>query len=125
MALNIASLNAPHKNLEWLALADRDYQVRETVERGITYHVEIVCELRKKHRDGTDLLGIWKSNLPIYSLPQVNEFPNLIHQCCTNYDPNQRAVLSPSGSVLFHITPEAINQMLQFQPTRPLVPLSM
>ena len=109
VALNIAPLNAPHKDLEWLALADRDYQMRETVELCNKYHIEIVCELKKKHRDGTDLLGIWKSHLPIYYLPQVNEFPDLIHQCCTNYDPNQRVVLSPSGSVLFHITPEAIN----------------
>jgi len=55
----------------------------------------------------------------------VNVFPDLIHQCCERYDPNQRAVLSPSGSVLFHVTPEAINQMLQFQSAKPLTPLSM
>jgi len=63
--------------------------------------------------------------MPIYYLPQVNVFPNFIHQCCENYDPNQRAVLAPSGTVLFHITPQAINHMLNFEPTKPLAPLSM
>jgi len=63
--------------------------------------------------------------MPIYYLPSVNVFPDLIHQCCANYDPSQRAVMSPSGNVLFYITPQSINEMLQFKPTQPLVPLSM
>lgn len=125
VALNIAPLNAPHKSLEWLALADRDYQMKETVEISNKYHIETVCELKRKHRSGTDDMCIWESNLPIYYLPQVNVFPDLIHQCCANYDPNQRAVLSPLGSVLFCIFPEAINQMLHFQSAKPLTPLSM
>ena len=125
VALNIAPLNAPHESLEWLPLADRDYQMMETMELSSKYHIEVFCEMRRKHKSGTDILGIWKSNMPVYYLPQVNAFHDLIHQCCENYDPNQRAVLAPSGSVLFHITPQAINQMLYFQTTKPLAPLSM
>lgn len=125
MALNIAPLNAPHKSLEWLPLADRDYQMMETVELSNKYHIEAFYEMRRKHKDGTDILGIWESYMPIYYLPQVNAFPDLIHQCCENYDPNQRAVLDASGSVLFHITPQAINQMLNFQTTKPSAPLSV
>ena len=112
MALSIAPLNAPHKSLEWLPLADRDYQMMETIELSSKYHIEVISEMKRKHRSGTDILGIWKSSMPVYYLPQVNVFPDLIHQCCENYDPNQRAVLAPSGSVLFHVTPQAINQML-------------
>ena len=63
--------------------------------------------------------------MPIYYLPSVNVFPDLIHQCCANYEPSQRAVMDPSGNVLFYITPQSINEMLQFKPTQPLVPLSM
>jgi len=63
--------------------------------------------------------------MPVYYLPQVNVFPDLIHQCCENYDPNQRAFLAPLGSLLFHVTPQAINQMLEFQTAKPLTPLSM
>jgi len=63
--------------------------------------------------------------MPIYYLPSVNVFPDLIHQCYVNYEPSQRAVMSPSGNVLFYITPQSINEMLQFKPTQPLVPLTM
>jgi len=125
VALNIAPLNAPHKSLEWLSLADRDYQMVEVIELSSRYHIPVISEIRAKHRSSTDILGIWESHLPVYFLPQVNVFPDLIHQCCQNYDPNQRAVLSPSGSVLFHITPKAMNQILQFQSAKPLAPLSM
>jgi len=93
VALNVAPLNDPHKSLEWLALADRDYQMVEVIEVSNQYHIEVVNELRAKHRNGTDILRIWDSHLPIFYLPQVNVFRDLIHQCCTNYDPNQRVVL--------------------------------
>jgi len=97
----------------------------ELIELASRYHIQVVTEIRARHRNGTDILRILESHLPIYYLPQVNVFPDLIHQCCSNYDPNQRVVLSPSGSVLFYITPKAINQMLHFQLAKPLTPLSM
>jgi len=125
VALNISPLNAPHKSLEWLPLANGDSQMMETVELCNKYHIETFCEMRKRHRNSADVLGIWESNMPIYYLPQVNVFPDFIHQCCENYDPNHKAVLAPSGTVFFHITPQAINQMLKFEPTKPLVSLSM
>lgn len=125
VALNITPLNAPHKSLEWLPLADRDYQMVELIELVNRYHIQVVTEIRARHRNGIDILRIWESHLPIYYLPQVNVFADLVHQCCSNYDPNQRDILSPSSSVLFYVTPEAINQMLHFQSTKPLTPLSM
>ena len=63
--------------------------------------------------------------MPIYYLPLVNVFTDLIHQCCANYEPSQREMMDPFGNILFHITPQSINAMLQFNPTQPLVPLSM
>ena len=33
--------------------------------------------------------------------------------------------MTPSGTVLFYITPESINEMLHFKPIQPLAPLSM
>jgi len=79
VALNIAPFNAPHKELEWLPLADRDYQMSEVIEVSNKYHISIINELRAKHINGTDILKIWDSHLPIYYLPQVNVFPDLIH----------------------------------------------
>jgi len=71
------------------------------------------------------MYGIWESNLPFYFLPSVNIFPEIIHLCDENNEPTQRAVKSPSGSILFHINPDSINQMLNFKQTQLLTPFSM
>jgi len=92
---------------------------------GVKPHLQDFCEIRSKFRNKTDPLRIWESNMPMYYLPSVNVFPDLIHHFCSNYDPVHRAVMSPAGEVLFYITPQSINEMLQFKPTRPLVPLSL
>ena len=63
--------------------------------------------------------------MPHYFLPSVNIFPEIIHLCAANYEPSQRVVKSPSGSILFHITPDSINQMLNFKQTQLLLPFSM
>ena len=89
------------------------------------FNIHMLNELKAQYLSGADTLGIWDSHIPIYNLPQVNVLPDLIKQCMSSYDPFQRVVLSPSGSVLFHITPEAINEMLHFHTTKPLTPLSV
>jgi len=61
----------------------------------------------------------------MYFLPLVHVFPDIIHHCCANYDPNQRAIISPSQIVLFPITVQSINEMLQFHSSHALTPLSM
>lgn len=123
MALNINPLNAPHKELEWLPLADRDFQIQDLV--GDINHLQALCEVRNSYLNKNDFYGIWESNLPMYYLPSVNVFPYIIRLCCDNYEPTQRVVKTPSGTILFYITPDAINQMLNFKPTQSLTPLSM
>lgn len=125
VALNVSPLNAPQRELEWQPLEDKDYQIGEEVLMSSKYHIHVLNELKAKYLSGTDILGIWDSFLPIFKLPQVNVFPDLIHQCFANYDPTQRVVLNASGSVLFYVTAEAINQMLHFQTAKKLNPLSM
>ena len=80
---------------------------------------------RDNYTNGSDSIGLWESNLPRYLLPSVHIFPEIIHYCHENYDPNQRVVLSPSQNILFPITAQSINEMLQFQPDQALTPLSM
>lgn len=123
VALNIAPLNAPHKELEALPLADRDHLIQDLV--GDRNHLQTFCQLRNSFLNNCDMYGILESNLPIYFLPSVNIFPEIIHLCAENYEPNQRAVKSPSGSIIFQITPDSINQMLNFKKTQLLIPLSM
>jgi hypothetical protein len=106
-------------------LADMDYQISEEMLMSSKFHIHLLNELKAKHETGTDVLGIWDSFLPIFKLPQVNQFPDLIHLCAECYDPTQRAVLDPSGSVVFYVTPEAIREMLCFKTEKKLVPLSL
>jgi len=89
------------------------------------YGLQAFCEIRNSYRSNTDVLGIWESNMPIYYLPSMNVLPDFIHLCCANYEPTQRAVMAPSGTILFYITPQSINEMLNFKPSRPLAPLTM
>ena len=125
VALNVAPLNAPQRELEWKALADLDYQISEERYMYSKYHIHLLNELKIKHECGIDVLGIWDSFLPIFKLPQVTQFPDLIHLCADCYDATQRAVIDPSGSVVFYVTPEAIREMLQFKTEKKLVPLSL
>lgn len=52
-------------------------------------------------------------------------FPKIVHYCNANYIPSQRAVMSPNQTILFTITAESINEMLQLQPGQNLTPISV
>jgi len=123
VALNIAPLNAPHKDLEWLPLTNRDFQIQDLT--GYKNHLQAFYEIMNSQLRENDLYGIWESNLPRCYLPSVKVFLDVIRLCCANYEPIKRAIMTPSRTVLFHITPESINEMLLFKPTQPLAPLSM
>jgi len=121
--LNAAPINAPHKDLNYLPLADKEFQIKDlTTDYN---YLQGFCQLRDSHLSNFDIFGLWESNLPMYFLPSVHVFPDSIHQCCANYDPILRAIMSPSQNVLFSITAESINEMLHFHSTEPLAPLSM
>ena len=112
IALNVTPLNAPQRELEWQPLADLDYQISEDSLTNSRFHLHLLNELKAKHVAGTDILGIWDSFLPIFKLPQVNQFLDVIHLCAVCYDTTQRVVLDPTGAVVFYMTPEAIREML-------------
>ena len=123
MVLNITPLNAPHRELEYFPLVDKDFQIKDLVFSESP--LQIYCHCRDNYSKGLDTIGLWKSNLPRYLLPSVHIFPEIIHYCHANYDPNQRAVLSPNQNILFPITAQSINKMLHFEPGQDLTPLLM
>ena len=94
MALNVAPLNAPHRDLDCLPLADRDFQIKDLVLSDNP--LRTFCRYRDNFINGSNIIGLWESNLPMYLLPSVHIFPELIHYCHANYDPNQIEVLSLS-----------------------------
>ena len=122
-ALNITPLNAPHRELDYLPLIDEDFQIQDL---GFDESPRLsFCRCRDEFSKGQDLIGLWESNLPRYLIPSVHIFPEIIHYCHANYDPARRAVIAPNQSVLFPITPQAINAMLNFESDQELAPLSM
>ena len=122
-ALDVAPINTPNQELEALPLVDSDFLIQVFV--GDRNHLQTFCQLRNSYLSNSDMYGIWESNLPIYFLPSVNFFPEIIHLCAENYDQSLIAVKSPSRSILFHITPDSINQMLNFKQTQLLFPFSI
>ena len=53
VALNVAPLNAPRKELEWLPLANKDFQINDIM--GNTSHLQAFREIRNIHRNKTDI----------------------------------------------------------------------
>ena len=62
IALNVAPLNAPHRQLEWQALADLDYKISEEMLSQSKFHIHLLNELKIKHETGTDILGFLPPN---------------------------------------------------------------
>ena len=123
VSLNVAPINAPHRDLDYLPLADKDFQIKDlTTDKD---QLKVFFQCRDNHLNGYDVMGVWESNLPMYFLPSVHVFPDIIHQCHANYDPNLRAVMSPDKKLLFTITAKSINEMLQLQPGQDLTALSI
>jgi len=115
MALNIPPISTPHRDLDYFPLPDKDFQIKYLVTEENS--LKVFCQCRDNYMNGFDTIGLWKSNLPRYILPYMHVFPEIIHQCHTNYNPTLRAIMSPNQTVLFTIIADSINEMLQFQPS--------
>lgn len=89
-----------------------------------TLLLKIHCWSNERYLNHTDGIGLWESNFPKYQFPQVRVFPDIVHMCHACYIPSQRAIMSPNQKVLFTITAESINEILQVQPSPNLTPLS-
>ena len=57
--------------------------------------------------------------------PQIYHFPEFTLKCQAHYIPDQRAVVSSYGDVLFFITPEEINQMMQIPRANSISPFGL
>ena len=92
-ALNVAPVNAPHKYLDHLHLADKDFQIKDLAFDDTT--LKLYCKYRDLYLNGADNISLWESNLPKYQFPSMHIFPDIVHECHANYNPNLRAVMSP------------------------------
>ena len=101
----------PPIDLHHVHMADRDYKNHETLYELDLF--EMYCWLRDKYLDKSDDIQLWESNLSLYISPHTHSTPNFVRKCHASYFPTQRAILTPTGEILFTITPQAIDQMIE------------
>lgn len=111
IALNIMPITTPHRDLDHLPLENKYFQIKDTSVS--KYSLKLFCKYRDQYLNHADLIGLLESGLPKYQFPRVHIFLEIVHYCHMNYDPIQRVVRTPNQSVLFTITAESINEMLQ------------
>jgi hypothetical protein len=101
----------PPVDLDKIPLVDKDRLIADTI---CSFDFsDLQSWLREVFLDQSDEIGLWESNLPLYLFPQIHNFPEFSLHCQVHYVPDQKAIASSSGDVLFFITPEDIDQMLQ------------
>lgn len=111
--LNEKPLQTPHLDIDHLPLVNRDFQIKDTTSA--SHLLKLHCWSKEKFLNHNDDIQLWESNLPKYLFPQVQKFPKIIHVGQLCYIPSQRATISPNQHILFAITAESINEMLQIQ----------
>jgi hypothetical protein len=102
---------SPPVDLDRIPLDDKDNLIADTkCEFDFT---DLQSWLKEVFLDQSDDIGLWESNLPLYLLPQIHHFPKFSLKCQAHYIPEQRAIMSSSREIIFLITLETIDQMLQ------------
>lgn len=123
ISLNVKPISTPHLDQDHLPLVDRDFQIKDT--SFASERMKLHFWRKDRILNHADDIHLWESNLPLHSFPEVHGLPDIIHHCQTYYIPSQRVVVAPNQHLLFTITLESINQMLQVQPNPNLAPLSI
>jgi hypothetical protein len=101
----------PSVYLDRIPLVDKDHLIADTkCDFDFTY---LQSWLKEVFLDESDEIGLWESNLPLNLFPQIHPFPEFSLKCQAHYIPEQRAIVSSSGEILFLIMPESIEQMMQ------------
>jgi hypothetical protein len=101
----------PPVDLDKIPLVDKDRLIADTI---CSFDFsDLQSWLREVFLDQSDEIGLWESNFPLYLFPQIHHFPEFTLKCQAHYVPDQKAIVSSSGDVLFFITPEDIDQMMQ------------
>jgi hypothetical protein len=113
----------PPVDLDKLPLVDKDRLVADTI---CSFDFsDLQSWLREVFLDQSDEVGLWESNLPLYMFPQVHHFPEFALKCQAHYVPEQKAIVSSLGDVLFFITPEDLDQMMQINRPESAAPFNL
>lgn len=94
VALNVPPVNVAHKDLDYLSLVDKEFQIKDLEHDNCP--IKLYCWCWDDYINNSDTIGLWESNLPKYIFHSVHIFLDIIHQCQDNYNPNLRVVMSPN-----------------------------
>jgi hypothetical protein len=97
----------PPLDLDRIPLADKDYLISET--RCEFDFTKLQSWFKYTFIDQSNEIGLWESNIPLYSFPQVHHFPEFSLKCQAHYLPDQKTIVSSSGETLFSIMPDTID----------------
>lgn len=123
VALNVAPITTPHRDSDYLPLADKYFQIKDL--NFDDSPLKFYCKYQDNYLNHSNNIGLWESNVPKYQFPYVHIFLDMVHQCHANYNLNLRVVMSLDQIIFFTITAESINEMLQLQFEQNLTPLSI
>jgi hypothetical protein len=101
----------PPVDMDKIPLVDKDRLITDTI-CDFDFS-DLQSWLQEVFLDQSDEIGLWESNFPLYLFPQIHHFPEFTLKFQAHYIPNQRAISSSFGDVLFFITHEDIHQMMQ------------
>jgi len=80
-ALNVAPMNAPHKDFDYLPLADKDFQIKYLY--GNVDNLQAFCQIKDNYWNNSDVFGLWESNLPVISKSDPDRL--LVRLTLSNY----------------------------------------
>lgn len=107
-------LQPPVVDIEHIPLDDIDYKITDPIVEFNLLDIHNQCF--EKPLDDNEEVHIWESNLPKYVVPLTHPCQEIIRLCHQYYIPEQGAIVNENKEVLFTITGESINQILQIQP---------
>ena len=122
-SLDVRPMTTPHLNIDHLALVDKDFQIKDTATP--RHLLRIHYWAKNSFLNHADDINIWESSLPNYTFLEFHPFLDIVHFCHAWYVLSHRAIEAPNHEILFTITTESINQMLQIHPSPNLTPLSI
>jgi len=93
-SLDVRPLQIPHLDIDHLALADKNFQIKDIASPA--YLLKLHYLSKDRFLNQNDDIHLWESNFPKYLFPEVHPFPDIIHFCHACYIPSQRAIVTPN-----------------------------
>jgi len=93
-------------------LVDLDYRILDPNVEFNLLDVYNWCYGKSVEKGDKDI-PIWESNMPRYIVPLTHFVPEFIRLCQAYYMQEQRCIVNKEKDILFYITEESINSMLQ------------